>query len=162
MASAEFGYGILAASVIRSFPTIQDKIPVLAAYMIIIAGMGGNAGTQALAVTIRRISLVRLTEKQSYQTIFKELTVGLVNGLANGLILFLVALVYDRNLMLGLVIFMAMVGNMLIAGVMGSGIPLLLKRIGVDPAIASSIIMTTFTDTFGFLLLLGLGNKLLL
>lgn len=130
--------------------------------MIIIAGMGGNAGTQALAVTIRRISLVRLTEKQSYQTIFKELRVGLVNGLANGLILFLVALVYDRNLMLGLVIFMAMVGNMLIAGMMGSGILLLLKRIGVDPAIASSIIMTTFTDTFGFLLLLGLGNKLLL
>jgi len=156
------GTAFLAASVIRSFPTIQDKIPVLAAYMIIIAGMGGNAGTQALAVTIRRISLVRLTEKQSYQTIFKELRVGLVNGLANGLILFLVALVYDRNLMLGLVIFMAMVGNMLIAGVMGSGIPLLLKRIGVDPAIASSIIMTTFTDTFGFLLLLGLGNKLLL
>lgn len=130
--------------------------------MIIIAGMGGNAGTQALAVTIRRISLVRLTEKQSYQTIFKELRVGLVNGLANGLILFLVALVYDRNLMLGLVVFMAMVGNMLIAGMMGSGILLLLKRIGVDPAIASSIIMTTFTDTFGFLLLLGLGNKLLL
>ena len=64
--------------------------------------------------------------------------------------------------MLGLVVFMAMVGNMLIAGVMGSGIPLLLKRIGVDPAIASSIIMTTFTDTFGFLFLLGLGSKLLL
>ena len=124
--------------------------------------MGGNAGTQALAVTIRRISLTSLTEKQSYQTVFKELTVGLANGLANGLIVFLVALVYDRNLMLGLVIFMAMVGNMLIAGVLGSGIPLLLKRIGVDPAIASSIIMTTFTDTFGFLLLLGLGNKLLL
>lgn len=155
------GTAFLAASVVRSFQT-QDKFPVLAAYMSIIAGMGGNAGTQALAVTVRRLSLTHLTTIQSYQTVFKELTVGLTNGLVNGFMVFLVALFYDHNPMLGLVIFLAMVGNMLIAGIMGSGVPLLLRRVGVDPAVASSIIITTFTDTFGFLLLLGLGSKLLL
>lgn len=156
------GTAFLAASVIRSFQATQDKIPILAAYMTIIAGMGGNTGTQALAVTIRRISLSNLTEKQSFQTVLKELTVGFTNGLANGFIVFLIALFYDHSAKLGIVVACAMIGNMFIAGTVGSSIPLLLKRVGVDPAVASSIIITTFTDACGFLLLLGLGSKLLL
>lgn len=152
----------LASSVVRFFEPTIAKIAVLTAYMTIIAGMGGNAATQALAVTVRRISLYDLTDKQAYRTVLKEFTVGLINGAVNGLIVFVFAYFVDSNPMLGLVIFLAMTGNLLIAGITGAGIPLILKRVGIDPAIASSIIITTFTDVFGFLLILGLASKLLL
>lgn len=156
------GTAFLAASVIRYFDDTIVRLGILAGYMTIIAGMGGNAATQALAVTVRRISLNDLTDNQAYRTVLKEFSVGLINGAANGLIVFLFALFYDGNTMLGLVIFIAMTGNLVIAGIAGSSIPLMLKRVGIDPAIASSIIITTFTDVFGFLLLLGLASKLLL
>lgn len=156
------GTAFLASSVVRHFDDTIKLITILPAYMTIIAGMGGNAATQALAVTVRRISLYDLTDNQAYRTVLKELTVGLINGACTGAIVFLFALYFDSNPMLGLVIFLAMSGNLLIAGITGAGIPLALKRIGIDPAIASSIIITTFTDVFGFLLLLGLASKLLL
>lgn len=156
------GTAFLAASVIRYFDDTIVRLGILAGYMTMIAGMGGNAATQALAVTVRRISLTDLTDNQAYRTVLKEFTVGLINGASNGLIVFLFAVFYDQNPMLGLVIFTAMTGNLIIAGVAGSSIPLMLKRVGIDPAIASSIIITTFTDVFGFLLLLGLASKLLL
>lgn len=156
------GTAFLASAVIRFYETTIDSLAVLSAYMVIIAGMGGNAATQALAVTVRRISLYDLTDNQAYRTVLKEFTVGLINGAVTGLIVFLFAFFFDSNQMLGLVIFLAMTGNLIIAGVTGASIPLILKRIGIDPAIASSIIITTFTDVFGFLLLLGLASKLLL
>lgn len=156
------GTAFLASSVIRYFEPTVTKFLVLTGYMTIIAGMGGNAATQALAVTIRRITLSDLTDNQAYRTVLKELTVGLINGAVSGLIVFIFAYFYDDNLRLGLVIFIAMSGNLLIAGITGAGIPLMLKRLGIDPAVASSIIITTFTDVFGFLLLLGLASKLLL
>jgi magnesium transporter len=156
------GTAFLASSVIRYFEPTVTKFLVLTGYMTIIAGMGGNAATQALAVTIRRITLSDLTDNQAYKTVLKELTVGLINGAVSGLIVFIFAYFYDDNLRLGLVIFIAMSGNLLIAGITGAGIPLILKRVGIDPAVASSIIITTFTDVFGFLLLLGLASKLLL
>lgn len=156
------GTAFLAASIIRYFDSTIDRMGMLAGYMVIIAGMGGNAATQALAVTVRRISLNDLTDNQSYRTVLKEFTVGLINGAVVGCIVFLFALFYDHNPLLGLVIFIAMTGNLIIAGISGSAIPLLLKRVGIDPAIASSIIITTFTDVFGFLLLLGLASSLIL
>jgi len=156
------GTAFLASAVVRYFEPTIAKIAVLSAYMTIIAGMGGNAATQALAVTVRRISLYDLTDNQAYRTVLKEFTVGLINGAATGLIVFVFAIIFDGNPLLGLVIFLAMTGNLLIAGVTGAAIPLVLKRVGIDPAIASSIIITTFTDVFGFMLLLGLASKLLL
>ena len=156
------GTAFLASAVIRHYESTIDRLAVLSAYMVIIAGMGGNAATQALAVTVRRISLYDLTDKQAYRTVLKEFTVGLINGAVTGIIVFLFAFLFDGNQLLGLVIFLAMTGNLIIAGVTGASIPLILKRIGIDPAIASSIIITTFTDVFGFLLLLGLASKLLL
>jgi magnesium transporter len=156
------GTAFLASAVVRYYQTTLDALSILSAYMTIIAGMGGNAATQALAVTIRRISLFDLTDRQTYRTVLKEFTVGMINGAVTGLIVLVSAYFFDANLMLGLVIFAAMTGNLIIAGVTGAGIPLILKRIGIDPAIASSIIITTFTDVFGFLLLLGLASKLLL
>lgn len=152
----------LAASIIRGFDSTVAKLSVISAYMTIIAGMGGNAATQALAVTVRRISLNDLNDKQAYNTVLKEFLVGMANGAANGIIVFCVALFYDANPMLGLVLFLAMTGNLMIAGLTGATIPLLLKRVGIDPAVASSIIITTFTDCFGFLLPLWLATKLLL
>jgi len=156
------GTAFLASAVVRHYESALSHLAVLSAYMVIIAGMGGNAATQALAVTVRRISLYDLTDNQAYRTVLKEFTVGLINGAVTGLIVFMFAFFFDSNPMLGLVIFMAMTGNLVIAGITGSSIPLVLKRIGIDPAIASSIIITTFTDVFGFLLLLGLASKLLL
>lgn len=156
------GTAFLAASIIRSFDSTVSKLPIMSAYMTVIAGMGGNAATQALAVTVRRISLNDLNDKQSYDTVIKEFLVGMINGAANGLIVFCVALFYDVNPMLGVVLFSAMTGNLIIAGLTGASIPLLLKRVGIDPAVASSIIITTFTDCFGFLIPLWLATKLLL
>jgi magnesium transporter len=156
------GTAFLAASIIRYFDSTIASMGLLAGYMVIIAGMGGNAATQALAVTVRRISLNDLTDNQAYRTVLKEFTVGLINGATIGCVVFLFALLYDHNPILGLVIFIAMTGNLIIAGIAGSAIPLVLKRIGIDPAIASSIIITTFTDVFGFLLLLGLASNLIL
>ncbi|RZK48080.1 MAG: magnesium transporter [Pedobacter sp.] len=156
------GTAFLASSVVRHFKGTLEDISILSAYMTIIAGMGGNAATQALAVTVRRISLNDLTDSQAYRTVLKEVTVGLINGAVTGLIIFVFANYFDANPMLGLVVFLAMTFNMLIAGITGAGIPLLLKRIGIDPAIASSIIITTFTDVFGFLFLLGIATEFLL
>ncbi|QJD98117.1 magnesium transporter [Mucilaginibacter robiniae] len=156
------GTAFLAASVIRHFDATAAKLPVIAAYMTIIAGMGGNAATQALAVTVRRISLSDLTDKQAYNTVLKEFLVGMINGAANGVIVFIVALLYDANPKLGLALFLAMTGNLIVAGLTGATIPLILKRVGIDPAVASSIIITTFTDCIGFLLPLWLATKLLL
>ncbi|WDF81270.1 magnesium transporter [Mucilaginibacter sp. AW1-7] len=152
----------LAASVIRHFDDTVSQVKGIAAYMTIIAGMGGNAATQALAVTVRRISLSNLTDSQAYNTVLKEFLVGMLNGAANGLVVFCIALFYDANPMLGLVLFLAMTGNLIIAGITGASIPLVLKRVGIDPAVASSIIITTFTDCAGFLLPLYLATRLLL
>jgi len=156
------GTAFLAASIIRYYDSTIAGLGLLAGYMVIIAGMGGNAATQALAVTVRRISLNDLTANQAYRTVLKEFTVGLINGAVIGCVVFIFALLYDQNAMLGLVIFIAMTGNLIIAGIAGSAIPLILKRVGIDPAVASSIIITTFTDVFGFLLLLGLASNLIL
>jgi len=155
------GTAYLAASIIRHFDNTVQAIPIIAAYMTIIAGMGGNAATQALAVTVRRISLTDLTDNQAYNAVLKEFLVGMLNGAANGLIVFVIALIFDANVMLGVVLFLAMTGNLIVAGLTGSSIPLILKRVGVDPAVASSIIITTFTDCAGFLLPLWLATHIL-
>src|SRR6195952_4730632 len=156
------GTAYLAASIIRHFDSTVAMLPQIAAYMTIIAGMGGNAATQALAVTVRRISLSDLTDNQAYNTVLKEFLVGMINGAANGIIVFFIALFYDADPMLGLVLFLAMTGNLIVAGLTGSSIPLILKRVGIDPAVASSIIITTFTDCAGFLLPLWFATHLLI
>jgi len=156
------GTAYLAASIIRHFDDTVAQLPILAAYMTIIAGMGGNSATQALAVTVRRISLTDLTDSQAYNAVLKEFLVGMINGAANGIVVFFIALFYDADPLLGLVLFLAMTGNLIVAGLTGSSIPLILKRVGIDPAVASSIIITTFTDCAGFLLPLWFATKLLL
>lgn len=152
----------LAGAVVYAFQGTLARVVVLAVWMPIIAGMGGNAGTQALAVTVRRLGLGLLPRGRAWQVIRKEMLVGTINGLATGVVVALVATAIGQGWMLGVVVFLAMVGNLIVAGFAGAFIPIVLERTGVDPAVASSIFVTTFTDVCGFGLLLGLGTLLLL
>ena len=152
----------LAASVIYANEDLIQRLTTLAVLMPIIAGMGGNAGTQALAVTVRRLALGLIPRGRFLGVIGKEALVGLTNGVANGLIVAVVALFLGQGPMLGVVVFLAMTGNLFVAGCAGAMIPILLERRGVDPAVASSIFVTAFTDICGFFLLLWLAGTLLL
>lgn len=152
----------LAAAVIFSYQGLIRQITTLAVIMPVIAGMGGNAGTQALAVTVRRLALGLIPRHRFRQVIGKEMLVGVTNGVLIGLIVGLVSLGLHRGPMLGVVVFLAMSGNLLVAGLAGAFIPIVLEEMGVDPAVASSIFVSTFTDVCGFFLLLWLAGLLLL
>lgn len=152
----------LAASVIFSYQGLIRRLTTLAVMMPVIAGMGGNAGTQALAVTVRRLALGLIPRSQFLPVIGKEALVGVINGVVIGIIVAFVALFLHQGPMLGVVVFLAMTGNLLVAGLAGAFIPMLLERRGVDPAVASSIFVSTFTDVCGFFLLLWLASLLLL
>ncbi len=152
----------LAGGVVFMFQGTVQRTVALAVWMPIIAGMGGNAGTQALAVTVRRLALGLIPSHLFARVVVKEVLVGVVNGLAIGTVVGLVASLVGEGGRLGIVVFLAMTGNLLVAGFAGGFIPVVLERFRVDPAIASSIFVTTFTDVCGFLLLLGLAGWLLL
>lgn len=151
-----------AAMVPLFFSGTIERLGFLAAFMGVVAGMGGNTGTQALAVNVRRLALGLIDFREFWAVIRKEMVVGGINGLATGLVAGVVATAIKGNPMFGVVVFLAMTGNMLVAGFAGASIPLILKRFGIDPALASSVFVTTFTDTCGFFLLLGLSTWLLL
>ena len=152
----------LAGGVVYLFQDTVQRTVALAVWMPVIAGMGGNAGTQALAVTVRRLALGLIAPHHFLRVIGKEVLVGITNGLCIGVIVGAVASLLGEGPGLGAVVFLAMTGNLLVAGFAGAFIPIVLERFGVDPAIASSIFVTTFTDVCGFLLLLGLAGWLLL
>jgi magnesium transporter len=148
--------------VVLYFQRAIEQVLALVVFMPIIAGMGGNAGTQALAVTVRRLALGLIPVDVFTRVVGKEILVGLTNGLILGVAVGLAAAIMGEGPTMGLVVFLAMVGNLMVAGFAGAFIPILLERMGVDPAVASSIFVTTFTDVCGFLLLLGLAGWLLL
>jgi magnesium transporter len=141
--------------------TIQHTL-ALAVWMPVIAGMGGNAGTQALAVTVRRLALGMIPVDRFTRVVGKEILVGITNGIVMGVAVGTLAAILGEGPRLGLVVFMAMAGNLMVAGFAGAFIPILLERSGVDPAVASSIFVTAFTDVCGFILLLGLAGAILL
>lgn len=152
-----------AASVVYFFQGTIARLTTLAVLMPIIAGMGGNAGTQALAVTVRRLALSRESKSRRWSVVGKELLVGVGNGLPIGLTIATVAFFLPGGgITLSIVVLLAMWLNLIVAGFAGAFVPILLERLGVDPAIASSIFVTTFTDMVGFLLLLGLAARFLL
>lgn len=152
----------LAAAVVYFFKGSIERLAVLAVWMPIVAGMGGNAGTQALAVTVRRLSLGYAPQPRTRDILTKELLVGLINGAAIGVVIALVAVLLGEPWRMGLVVFLAMSLNLLVAGFAGAFVPVLLERLGADPAVASSVFVTTFTDVCGFGLLLGLATVVLL
>jgi len=131
---------------------------ILAMFMPIVAGMGGNAGTQALAVTVRGIALGELDFGNAKKALLNSTIAGLLNGIATGAIMALVAYYWKGNYMLGIVIGLAMIINLFIANFFGIIIPLVLKWLKIDPAVASSIFLTTLTDCIGFISFLGLAT----
>lgn len=152
----------LGASVVYFFSETLENVIILAAIMPVVAGLGGNAGTQALAVTVRRLALERGVDSRRFSLVGKELLVGVMNGAILGGVVALAATMLGGNPMLGLVVFLAMCGNQAAAGFAGSFFPTVLNRAGIDPAVASSVFVTALTDLLGFLFLLGLATALLL
>ena len=151
----------LAASVVSLFEDTIDQVVALAVFMPIVAGMGGNAGTQTLTVIVRGIALGELTWGNTRKALIKEAIVGLGNGLALGTVGALVVFLMKGNPVLGGVLGLAMVINMFIAATAGTLIPLGLRALKVDPALASSVFITTFTDVAGFASFLGLATVFL-
>jgi len=148
----------LAASVVALFSETIEAIVALAVLMPVVAGMGGNAATQTLAVVVRGLSLGELTWSNARQALVKEVLVGLGNGIALGTVAVLGAWLLQGNPWIGLVLGGAMVINMFIAAMAGTLIPMGLRALRIDPALASSVFITTLTDVFGFLSFLGLAT----
>jgi len=153
---------IAASFVISMFDeTLQAFIP-LAILMPIVASMGGNSGTQTLTVMVRQMALGDIDTENAKDAITKEVIVSFFNGVLFALIMGVVAFVWFHNVMLGVVIGLAMVINMLTAGIFGAIVPLLLKKFGIDPAIGSTVVLTTATDMIGFFAFLALAQAILL
>jgi magnesium transporter len=148
----------MAAAVVGIFQNTISTWVALAVFMPIVAGMGGNAATQTLTVIVRGIALGELTWSNSRKTLIKELLVGVGNGLVTGTIAALVAWAMNGDPRLGVILALAMVVNLFVAGLAGTLIPLGLKALRIDPALASAVFITTFTDVAGFASFLGLAT----
>ena len=153
---------ILASLVIGLFEETLQSIVALAILMPIVASMGGNAGTQSLTVVVRQLALGDIAKNDAFRTIKKEVILSLANGIIFAIIMGIIASVWFDKGMLGVVIALSMLINLLGAGFFGSMVPLLLKRFNIDPAIASTVILTTVTDIVGFFSFLGLATLILL
>lgn len=147
----------MAAGVVALFEDLIARLTILAVFLPVIAGQGGNAGAQSLAVVMRGLVMREIPAAKVGALVLKETKLGLLNGIAIGLVTALIAYILYGNGWFGLVIGLGMVINLVIAGLAGSSIPLMMKRIGIDPAQSSSIILTTVTDVMGFLAFLGLA-----
>ena len=149
---------LVASSVIRMFEHSIERLAVLAVLMPIVAGVGGNAGTQTLAVTVRAIATNQLTGSNRWRAVGREMRVASMNGLTIALLVGTAVSLLLGSVQLGLVIAAAMMTNILVAGLAGVLVPLTMERYGADPAVASSIFVTMVTDSMGFLAFLGLAT----
>jgi len=153
---------ITASFVIGLFEATLQSIVALAILMPIVASMGGNAGTQSLTVVVRQLALGDIAQHDAFRTIKKEVILSLANGFLFAIIMGIIASVWFDKGMLGIVIALSMVINVLSAGFFGAMVPLLLKKMEVDPAIGSTVVLTTVTDVVGFFSFLGLATLILL
>ncbi len=153
---------ILASLVIAQFDAAIAQIVALAVLMPIVASMGGNAGTQSLTVAVRALATKDLTGANIWRVIRREVLVGLINGLVFAVVMGVVGVIWFGSPALGYVIAAAMVINMVVAGLAGTAIPVILDRVGIDPALASGAFVTTVTDVVGFFAFLGLAAVVLL
>lgn len=152
---------MLAANVVNLFEGTIQALVVLAVFMPVVAGMGGNAAIQTITVIVRGIALGDLTFQNSRRVLGKEILVAVGNGVATGVITAVIAYFWKGLPVLGLVVGLAMIINIFVAGLMGTLIPLALRRLRFDPAVASGVIVTTFTDVTGFASFLGIATLLL-
>ena len=153
---------IIASGVIAFFQVSIEKIVALAVLMPIVASMGGNAGTQTMTVVVRALATKELTKSNALKIISKEIFVGGINGVIFALIIGFISFYWFNDSFLGIVIALAMIINLIIAGLVGAVIPITLNRLKIDPALASGVILTTITDVFGFLSFLGLATLFLI
>ena len=153
---------ILASVVIAFFQGTIEQIVMLAVLMPIAASMGGNAGTQTLTVVVRAIAMKDLTSANAWRVVSKEVLVGVFNGVSFAVIVGIVAWVWSGDGAIGLVMAVSMTVTMIVAGLVGTAIPIGLSRTGVDPAVASGVFLTTITDVVAFLVFLGLAAWFLL
>ncbi|VYU58644.1 magnesium transporter [Clostridium paraputrificum] len=149
---------ILAASVVGAFKGTISQVVTLATFMPIVAGMGGNAGTQSLTIVVRGIALGELDKDNGMRIFIKELLVGLTTGVVIGSIIAVLGFIWERNIVFGIVIGVAMILNMMVATMSGFIVPVILKKLKIDPALASAVFVTTVTDVLGFFFFLGLAT----
>lgn len=151
----------LAAFTVGLFEETISKYVLLAVYMPIVAGMGGNAATQTLAVVVRGIALHQIDLKNAYRTLKNELGAGFINGLINGFLVAFIVIVKDHDPAVALILALAMVINLIVAALFGTIVPLIMQKLRKDPAASATIFITTATDVLGFLAFLGLATLIL-
>ena len=151
----------VASMTVKAFEGTIAKVVALSATMTIVTGMGGNAGSQTQSILVRQLSQDDVSLRKYTKSFIKEIMLGVVDGAINGLITGIIVSVIYHNIYLGLIIFIAMIGNLVVAGVFGFLVPVALKRLGADPAVSSSIFITTATDVLGFFIFLGLAQLFL-
>jgi len=155
------GTAFLASATVSLFNETISKYVLLAVYMPIVAGMGGNSATQTLAVLVRGIALQQIDLKTSLPALKREMGAALVNGLINGVLVAVIVVLFNRDVRLAIVLALAMICNLLVAGFFGTMVPLIMSKLGKDPAASATIFITTATDVLGFLVFLGLATLLL-
>ncbi len=151
----------LAAAIVAAFEDTIAKAAALAIFMPVVAGLGGNSGIQSITIVVRGMALGEIKTEDAMRVLMKEAAIGLVKGVIFGLTIGLVAWAWQAEPWWGLVVGLALMLNMLVAGLLGAVIPLGLRALKLDPAVASGIFLTAFTDVMGFLFLLGLGALLI-
>ena len=150
--------GFFSALIVSFFQDTIDRVAVLAAFMPIVAGHGGNTGCQTTTLVVRGMALGEITRRDMFLVVAKEVSFGVMYGALAGLLSGGLAYILTHNLVMTAIVFVAMMGNIILATLGGALIPQILRALGVDPALASTVWLTTFTDWIGFLLLLGLGT----
>ena len=152
---------LVGAYVVSLFAETIHQVVALASLMTIVALLGGNAGNQSLTVVVRALALGEIKLARNWPVLFKEVAVGLANGLIVGLVIGVISFLWYGNPWLGLIMWLALVGNLVIAGLFGAMVPIVLRKLKLDPALGSSIFVTTATDVGGFFIFLGLATLLL-
>lgn len=155
------GTAFLAAAVVGLFEDTIAAFTLLAVYMPVVAGMGGNAGTQSMAVTVRGLAFGQVSLSTGGRAVLNEILAGAANGAITGLLVAAIATVFNQSPLLGAVLGISMILNLVIAGFFGTVIPLVLDRLGIDPATSATIFITTATDVLGFFIFLGLARAIL-
>lgn len=151
----------MASLTVKAFEGTIAQVVALSSIMTIISGMGGNAGSQTQSILVREIATNDVNFKKDWPSFVKEIFLGVINGAINGLITAVIVAVIYHNFFLGVITVIAMIGNLVVAGIFGFLVPVLLRKLGADPAVSSSIFVTTATDVLGFFIFLGLANLFL-
>ena len=151
----------LASMTVKAFENTIAQVVALSSIMSIITGMGGNAGTQTVSIIIRNIAMGKVELKDAWQLLGKQILLAIINGALIGFVTGIIVTILYGNMYLGIIVFLAMIANQVISGVCGILIPLVLDKLNIDPALSSSIFLTTATDVLGFFIFLSLAKVFL-